>query len=112
MPTLEVTTPATGGTVLATVTPDVGGDQYLNSGRESLVVINADGSPITVTQVQQKVCSHGFGTPEHDIVTSVLNGTTEYIPPVSPIYYNDASGFVQVEWSAITSITVGVLKTT
>ncbi len=111
MATLAVTTPAAGGTNLVTVSANGGGDEYLNTGKESLVVINAHTGPVAVTQVQQKACSHGFGTPTHDIVTSVLNATTEYIPPVSVQYFNDADNFVQVTYDLVTAITVGVIKT-
>jgi hypothetical protein len=111
MATIPITTPAVGGSTLSTIAANGGGDQYYNTGKESLVVINGSGSSIDVTFTQQKDCSDGYSSPDHDIVTAVGAGATEYIPPCSATFYNDANNYVQVGYSAVTTVTVGVIKT-
>lgn len=87
-----------------------GGDQYRNSGREMLVVANGGGGAVTVTYVQQRACNQGFGSPTHDVAQTVAAGATEWFPPVSPTYFNDDDGFVQITYSGVTDVTVGIVK--
>lgn len=112
MATITPTTPAAGGSTLATQAPTGTGanaDKYRNSGKESLVIINGGGAPITVTRTARKACDQGT---LHDNVVSVAAGATEYLPPVSPLIFNDDDGFVGVTVSSTTSVTFGVLSTT
>lgn len=83
-----------------------GGDQFTNDGRTWLKITNGGGAPITVTIVSQRACDQGT---VHSIVNSVTNATTELMGPFSD-RYNDATGFVQVTYSAVTSVTVGTLR--
>ena len=71
-----------------------------------LVVNNGGGSPITVTIDSQVNCDQGF---DHDLAVAVTNGTEAWIGPLSKDRYNDSAGLIQISYSAITSVTVGVV---
>lgn len=104
--------PTTGGVALtfAAATAGVGGDEYVNTGKQMLVVNNASGAPITVTFKAKKACNLGT---LHDVVGSVAAGAIEYFSPVDGTFYNDPdTGRVQVTYSAVTSVTVAVLAPT
>jgi hypothetical protein len=112
MATLSVQTPAAGGTVLtlAAATAGAGGDEFLNTGKEVIVVDNASGGAITVTFVAQSACNLGT---LHDSTWSVAAGAREMHPPVSQAIFNHAdTGRVKMTFSAVTSVTVGVMKAT
>lgn len=113
MATLSKIVPAAGGTALtlAAATAGAGGDEYLNTGKEMLVVDNASGGSINVTFVAKKGCSNGGVL--HDKVVAVAAGAREFLPPVSTEFYNDPdTGRVQVTFSSVVTVTVGVLSPT
>jgi hypothetical protein len=93
----------TGATEPALVAAAAGGDQFSNNSRTYLKVTNGGVAPITVTVVAQRTCDQGS---IHSITNSVTNATTELMGPFTD-RYNDASGMVQVTYSAVTSVTVG-----
>lgn len=94
------------------VAANVGGDAFINDGRTFLMVTNGGGAPINVTLTVQhaNLKVPGAGTVTFSsVVTSVTNGQTRFIAvPTGP--YNDASGRVQVTYSAVTSVTVGAFR--
>lgn len=105
MATLTVTTATSSGILKpALVTAAVGGDQFSNNGRTYLEITNGGASPITVTVASQRACDQGTA---HNVTNSVTNATTEIMGPFDPGRFNDASGMVQVTYSAVTSVTVG-----
>jgi hypothetical protein len=97
----------TGVVEAALVAAAGGGDQFSNDGRTYFKVTNGGGAPITVTVVSQRACDQGT---IHSIANSVTNATTEVMGPFDPARFNDASGFVQVTYSAVTTVTVGVFR--
>lgn len=104
MATLTVSALSPSGTAeAALVAANVGGDQFSNNGKTYLKVTNGGGAPITVTIVAQRTCDQAV---LHNITNSVTNATTELMGPFSD-RYTDSNGFVQVTYSAITSVTVG-----
>jgi len=72
-----------------------------------LRVVNGGGSPITVTIDSQTECSQGF---DHDLAIAVSNGDEAWIGPLDKSRYNDASGDVQITYSAVTSVTVQAVQ--
>lgn len=84
-----------------------GGDSFANTGREFLVVKNADATPKTVT-IDYVPTADGQAVTDKAIV--VTNGTTVIIGPFPPSLYSDAAGRVNVTYSAVTSVTVKVVR--
>jgi hypothetical protein len=108
MAVLSVQQISTAGVVPATlVAASAGGDSFANNGRTVFDAANGSGAPITVTFASQKPCDQGS---THNTVVSVTNGTTRRIGPFDPSRYNDGNGFVQVTYSAVTSLTVGAFS--
>lgn len=85
-----------------------GGDSFQFSGREYLEVINGGGGSINVTIAAQQACgTFGVSAAAHDIVVAVTNGQRRKIR-IPAVGYIDANGRVQVTYSGVTSVTVGV----
>lgn len=84
-----------------------GGDQFANTGVEVLRVANGGGAPVNVTINSQTPCNQGS---DHDLVVAVPNGGERTIGPFDTSRFNDANGNVLVTYSAVTSLTVSVLK--
>lgn len=99
--------------VLAGITPTLGaatggGDEFVNSGREFLHIKNGDGSPITVTVNSQAACNQGS---DHDIAVVVPASTGEkFIGPFPKDRFNDSDGKVQITYTAVSSVTVGLVR--
>lgn len=89
------------------VAANVGGDKYLNGGTETFIVKNASGGSINVTAVAQKLCSHGV---LHNQVFAVAAGDTFQFPALAQDRFNDASGYVNITYSAVASVTVAVTR--
>jgi hypothetical protein len=84
-----------------------GGDQFTNTGNEWLEVLNGGGASIDVTIATPATAN---GEPIADRVVAVAAGARKKIGPFNPSIFNDSSGYVQVTYSAVTSVTVGVFK--
>lgn len=96
------------GLVLTFGAAAVGGDTFLNTGREVLHVKNASGSPVTVTINAGRTCSYGS---THNKTVVVADGTTALIGPCRPDYYaNGDTNITSVGYSAVTSVTVALNK--
>jgi hypothetical protein len=91
---------------LTYVAANAGGDEYPNTGSEKLHVVNGGGAPITVTLTAQGTCNHGF---LHDKEFTVDDGDDKLIPAQLPSRFNNENDRVEVEYSAVTSVTVAVL---
>lgn len=85
-----------------------GGDAFANTGQEVLFVTLV-GSACTVTVVTQAT-SDGQAVTALAVVCP-LNKTTA-IGPFPPGVFNDGSGLVQLTYTAVTAVTVKVLKVT
>lgn len=83
------------------------GDQYANTGRETLWVHNNSGAPITVTVKAQSVCNVAPGF-LHDIVTVVAAAGEASIGPAAFNVYNDPNGQVQIFYSTAIGVTVAL----
>lgn len=84
-----------------------GGDSFPNDGRTYLETINGSGGAVTVTAAIQKQTD--AVTPAGK-ATSVAAGQREKFGPFPPEVYNDANGRVQITYSGVTSVTVGVFR--
>lgn len=104
MATLAVTTLSQSGAVPSPVAAAGGGDSFPNTGREYLQVTNGDVSSKTVTINSVQACNQGF---DHDLVVTVAAGDTKLIGPFPVRRF---SSTVAVSYSAVTSVTVAVIK--
>lgn len=88
-----------------------GGDTFSNNGQCVLEVVNGGGAPINVT-----IDDLGSPSPQGasqfnpDVVVVVGAGATKIIGPFPPFRFNDANGNVAVAYSAVTSVTVRVIR--
>lgn len=112
MATLTVQDAAeTGGHTLSAAAG--GGDQFKNDGRTFLLVLNEDASGITVTVTAQATAfSDALMGPatKSDGGGAVAAGKAALFGPFKQAAFNDSSGFVQVTYSAVTSVTVAAIK--
>lgn len=110
MAQLTVTPITTGGVAESLVAASAGGDSFLNSGRQMLAVKNAGTASITVTVKGGALpCNFGVaGTPAHDLPLTVPNDSVVYLfGPFQTVRHNDATGQVQLAYSAVANVTVG-----
>lgn len=88
-----------------------GGDQFSNNGLCLLHVKNASGGSINVTIDDPNSVNPGSATSFNpDVVVAVGAGVEKLIGPFPPFRFNDANGMVQVAYSAVTSVTVSVVR--
>lgn len=96
-----------GGVIKSLVVATLAGDKFKNKGNEFLIVKNGSAASVTVTIDSVKNCSYGF---DHNLTIVVAVGDEVNIGRFSPIRFNDEEGYVLVAYSAVTSVTVGVLE--
>jgi hypothetical protein len=85
-------------------------DSFQNNGARILHVKNASGGSINVTIDDPNSATPSNATSFNpDVVVAVAAGAEKYIGPFPPARFNDANGFVNVSYSAITSVTAEVI---
>ena len=98
------------GISLAGVAAGAGGDTFVNNGQEIVVVTNGSGASITLTVVTPVTVD---GLAVTDLTATIAAGATRAIGPFPPGWYNDtgvAGGSVSLTYSAVTTVTVAVVK--
>jgi hypothetical protein len=87
---------------------DSGGDSFVNTGKELLIVehTNAGGSAVTLTFTVFKDVE-GLDVPDRTL--TIQPGDRAVIGPFSKGIYNDADGKVQISYDDATDIEVAVL---
>jgi hypothetical protein len=90
------------------------GVQFVNNGTMLLVINNASGSPITVTeQVSPLVAKEGAVPAAAQMpVATVPAGKTYLLGPFHPINYKQADGNTYIDVSLPTSISAGLVQVT
>lgn len=83
-----------------------GGDQFLNTGREFLAVVNGLVDVNVTMATQGTVDSQAIG----DRTETVSASTTQFLGPFPPAIYNDSSGYVQLTYDDVSNVTVGVFR--
>jgi hypothetical protein len=86
---------------------DATGNNFLNTGREVFVVRNGGGSQITVTVAAQTQCNQGI---LHNETITVAAGATSYIGTFPAARFNTTSGYVNITYSGVASVTVAVIR--
>lgn len=87
---------------------DVAGSQWVNDGREFIVVKNGSAASINVT-----ITTGGtlMGVAVTDTVVAVAAGAEAFIGPFAPVLYNQPStDYVFVDYSAVAAVTVALVK--
>lgn len=97
------------GVDLAGVAAAGGGDSFPNTGAEVLVIKNGGGSGITLTVVTPVTVD---GLAVADLTATIAAGATAMVGPFPPGTYSDGSGNVNLTYSAVTTVTVSVVKVT
>lgn len=106
MATLTAVTPSVSGVSFSPVSAAAGGDRFLNTGGEVFYVKNAGGGSITVTVDAQ---SDG-GVSYTDPTITVASGAEKVIGRFDPRKFNDSSGYVNISYSGVSSVTVAVIS--
>lgn len=109
MALLTAVKPTLTGANLSPVAANAGGDSFDNSGNQLFYVKNGGGAPITVTFDAPNPDNFGITDNSHDAAVSVAAGAERWVGPFPPGRFNDANGRVQVAYSGVTTVTVGVL---
>jgi hypothetical protein len=102
MANLAVQKPGLTGAATTLAAAAGGGDSFSNTGQEKLVVNNGGGAPINVTIDSKAPCNYGF---DHNVVVAVAAGARVEIGPFPT---NRFGSQVDVTYSGVTSVTVGV----
>ena len=85
-----------------------GGDQFVNDGNIVLLVRNGSGSSVTVTITPgQAPYAGGAYSP---LAVAVPAGDNYLIGPFRVDVYNDNSNYVQITYSATTSVTLKAIR--
>jgi hypothetical protein len=85
-----------------------GGDQFLNDGRTFIQLKNTNAGNRTVTIVTQATAA-GRAIADDAVVIPLTVGD-KMIGPFPTGIYNDANGYVQLTYDAVTDVTIGVFK--
>jgi len=95
--------------ILTFVAADVAGDEFVNTGKELILVqhTNGAGSSVTLTVTTSATVD---GEAVADRVITIGPGETHLLGPWPQQWYNDANAKVQLAWSAVTDITLAVIK--
>lgn len=84
-----------------------GGDEFANAGDEFIHIKNGSGGDITLTIVTQATVD---GQAVGDRTVVITAGEERLIGPFPTGTYNDGAGKVQLTYSGVTSLTIGILK--
>jgi hypothetical protein len=111
MAVLTVQDMSLAGVTDALVAAAGGGDSFDNNGLCLFVVNNASGGAITVTFDDPQSPNPGNAVAFNpDVTVSVPAAGRRTIGPFPPFRFNDPNGRVQVAYSGVTSLTVGVYR--
>lgn len=83
------------------------GDDFVNTGKEAVLLENGSGAPINVTFETPGTVD---GLAIADKVVAVPAGGARVVGPFPPSAYNDAQGKVKMTYSDVTTLTVKVLQ--
>ncbi len=106
MATYAAATPVSRAGVLVSGAAVAASDKFANSGKQILLVINADIASTTVTFTTRATLD---GLAAANLVVTVGAGASKLIGPFPPSTYNDSDGYVTVSYSNQTTVTAKVL---
>ena len=106
MAVLTAVTVSRSGVTFTPVSAAGGGDSFANAGQQIFYCKNAGVSSVNVTFA---VTATVDGLAATNRVVAVAAGAERLIGPFPTGTYNDVNGNVQITYSGVTSVTVGVL---
>ena len=83
-----------------------GGDEFVNTGSEWVEIVNGDASDMTLTIETPNSIDTDLAITDRTVV--VTAGETRKVGPFPTATYNDANSKVQLTYSAVTSLTIGI----
>lgn len=108
MATLSVLAPnSLAATAFAPASCAAGGDQVLNDGRTVLYFKNTDSSTVTVTLATGGTVA---GIALADLSFTIAQNAEKIVGPFDRLLWNDANGYVQISYSAVTAMTVAAIR--
>jgi len=107
MATLTAKAPARAANAFALVAAAAGGDEFVNDGKCLIVIDNGSGGSITLTVETQRTVD-GEAVDDKDIVLPA--GEQHLLGPWPKPIYNDVDEKVQLTYSAVTDLTVGIIQ--
>ena len=84
-----------------------GGDEFVNTGVEWLEIVNGDASDMTLT-IATQATADGLTIADRTVVVTAAE--RRLVGPFPTGTYNDTNSKVQLTYSAVTSLTIGVFK--
>lgn len=109
MATLTVTSVTRSGVLdidSTAVAADAGlSDKFINDGKVLFYINNGGGGSITVTLVFSPTALIDGQAPTNRTIT-VVNGKRALVGPFPQSTYNDSSGYMNIQYSAVTSVKV------
>ncbi len=85
-----------------------GGDEFANNGKTYIHVKNTNAATRTVTVDSPRLCDQGFA---HDLAIIIPATTGDVkIGPFPTARFNDVNQKVQLTYSAVTNLTIGVFS--
>ena len=84
------------------------GQQFQNTGRELIHVKNTNGATRTLT-VPTPGSVDGLAVADAAFIIPATTGD-KFIGPFPPAVYNQADGYLYMDWSADTNVTVAVIR--
>ncbi len=108
MVSLAVQSITTAGVAPTYAAATSGGDQFSNDGK-TMLHVKAAAAPVTVTIASQQSCNQGS---THNKTVVVSSTGEEMIGPFDVNRFNDTASRVQVTYTQVTGVTVGVFQQT
>ncbi len=106
MATLTLNVVARAGVTVSLASAAVGGDEFVNTGQEFFMITNGGGSINVTISTPNSVDGNAIA----DLVVVVGAGVTMFIGPFPKGTYNDSANKVQITYSGVTTVTVGVFR--
>jgi len=85
------------------------GNYFTNDGRTFIWIKNGDEDDHNIIIDSPTNCNYGFA---HDVTVTVTAGEDRLIGVFDTARFNDSNGRVNVTYSAVTSVTIAVIKYT
>ena len=113
MATLTAQKSVEAGTTITLASAAGGGDEFVNTGVEFLLVDNQHGSAsynVTITAQVTQIHHQNYGkVTKSNVVRSVAAGNKAIIGPFKQNAFNDTNNKVQITYSAVTDLKVAVI---
>lgn len=101
--------PSPAGVAPTMVAAAGGGDSFHNTGVQQVLLANGGASPTVVTFDAPNPDNFGTIDASHDYEVTVPAGASRWVGPFPTGRFNNETGHVQMSYSSVTDLTVGVM---